>query len=67
MGVSLRQIMRLKKECIAEGERGVIHANMGWKLKHATTEETHQQVIRYLRLTVSTTKSVVDFHHLFLW
>ena len=46
LGVSLRQLMRLKKKYIAEGERGLIHANTGRKPKHATTEERYQQVIR---------------------
>ena len=45
LGISLRQLMRLKKKYISEGEAGLIHANTGRKPKHATTEDRYQQVI----------------------
>ena len=45
LGISLRQLMRLKRKYAQEGAEGLIHANRGRKPKHATPEQVRQQVI----------------------
>ncbi len=45
LGISQRQLMRLKKKYVMEGESGLIHANRGRKPKHAIEEGIRLQVI----------------------
>lgn len=45
LGLSIRQVFRLKGEMAANGEKGLVHKNRGRKPKHAVTEETRQLVI----------------------
>lgn len=44
LGLSIRQIIRLKNKYIAEGAQGIIHKNRGRKPAHALTEETINEV-----------------------
>jgi len=46
LGVTSRQLRRLKNEYVMEGEQGLIHGNRGRKPKHALSEILKQEVIR---------------------
>ena len=43
--LSYRQVCRLKKRVLEEGETGVIHKNRGRKPSHALSNETHQRIL----------------------
>lgn len=43
LGISVRQIIRLKNNYKAEGAQGIAHKNRGRKPAHALTEETKEQ------------------------
>lgn len=45
VGVSARQIIRIKKKYAAEGAQGLIHGNRGRKPKHAMDESTKEAVV----------------------
>ena len=45
LGVSARQIIRIKKKYAAEGAQGLIHGNRGRKPKHAMDESTKEAVV----------------------
>ncbi|MCF6092941.1 helix-turn-helix domain-containing protein [Microaerobacter geothermalis] len=45
LGISIRQVYRLKKRVIREGESGVIHKNKGRKPAHATSDELKQTIL----------------------
>lgn len=44
-GISIRQVFRLKKRVIREGELGVIHKNRGRKPAHAISDELKQTIL----------------------
>jgi transposase len=46
LGVTGRQLRRLKTKYAMEGEQGLIHGNRGRKPKHALSEELKQEVVR---------------------
>jgi transposase len=46
MGVSSRQLRRIKSKYVTEGEQGLIHGNRGRKPKHTLSEELKQEVVR---------------------
>jgi transposase len=46
LGITGRQLRRLKNKYEEEGEEGLIHGNRGRKPKHALSEELKQEVIR---------------------
>ena len=46
LGVTGRQLRRLKNKYVTEGEQGLIHGNKDRKPKHALPEELKQEVIR---------------------
>jgi transposase len=46
LGISSRQLRRLKTKYVQEGEQGLIHGNRGRKPKHTLSEEIKQEVIR---------------------
>ena len=45
LGVTGRQLRRLKNKYVTEGEQGLIHGNKDRKPKHALSEELKQEVI----------------------
>ena len=46
LGVTSRQLRRLKTKYVQEGEEGLIHGNRGRKPKHTLSEELKREVIR---------------------
>ena len=46
LGVTDRQLRRLKSKYLMGGEQGLIHGNRGRKPKHALSERLKQEVIR---------------------
>jgi transposase len=46
LGVTTRQLRRLKSKYAQKGEEGLIHGNRGRKPKHALTEEVKSEVLR---------------------
>lgn len=45
LGISTRQVIRLKKTYIAKGEEGLVHQNRGRKPVHALTEDVKERVV----------------------
>jgi len=45
LGISTRQVIRLKKTYIAKGEEGIVHQNRGRKPIHALTDAVKDQVV----------------------
>ena len=45
LGLSYRQVCRLKKRVLEEGETGIIHKNRGRKPAHALSDETRQMIL----------------------
>jgi len=45
LGISYRQVCRLKKRVLKEGEAGLIHKNRGRKPVHALPEETRRRIL----------------------
>jgi transposase len=48
LGLSTRQVYRLKKRVLEEGETGIIHKNRGRKPAHALPDETKQNILALL-------------------
>ena len=46
LGVTSRQLRRLKGKYVKEGEQGLIHGNRGRRPRHALSEELRQEVVR---------------------
>ena len=46
LGLSYRQVCRLKKRVLEEGEMGIIHKNRGRKPAHAFSDETRQWILK---------------------
>jgi transposase len=46
LGITCRQLRRLKSKYAQKGEEGLIHGNRGRKPKHALTEEVRSEVLR---------------------
>lgn len=49
LGVTTRQLRRLKAKYALEGEEGLIHGNRGRKPGHALSEESREEVLRLYR------------------
>lgn len=45
LGISIRQVYRLKKRVMREGELGVIHKKRGRKPAHAISDELKQNIL----------------------
>jgi transposase len=45
IGISIRQVYRLKKRVLEEGEMGIIHKNRGRKPAHAISDELRQTIL----------------------
>ncbi len=45
LGLSYRQVCRLKKRVLEEGETGIIHKNKGRKPAHALSDNTRQRIL----------------------
>jgi transposase len=46
LGVTCRQLRRLKSKYAQEGEKGLIHGNRGRKPKHALPQEVKTEILR---------------------
>jgi transposase len=47
LGLSLRQVYRLKDRILKEGAEGIIHKNRGRKPKHALSDEERQTILAF--------------------
>lgn len=60
LGVSSRQVFRLKNKVIQKGEEGVIHCNRGRQPAHALSNQLKEKVVSFL--TSETYHNCNDYH-----
>ena len=63
LGVTCRQLRRLKIKYIEEGEIGLIHGNRGRKPKHALPEKLRKDVLRLYEENITTAIFVIVLNY----